>query len=477
MHGLAIGLFLVVPIFMASAPNPAAAAELGAHAAAIDQHRLALGTPERGRRVERFLAELAERDASAAAPGRHLVTTLADSGPGSLRDAIDAANALPGMDLIEFDPALSGTLSLTSDPLWIKDSVVLFGPGTDRLTLSGNNQRRLISIFNAMQTVDVLLVGLTLSDGASEFGAAIDSQSANLSLSDCVISGNNTRNSVADETGGGIYSVDGSLRIEHSVVRGNSAGDKGGGIAVFGSLVSIEDSLIADNLAAEGGGLYVDTRAVFAMRRTLVTDNTAGERAAGVYLAATNIDGGLIENSTLSSNRIVPASGPGAGLYARGRVALIQSTVAQNRVFGPNVPADIAAGVHFDDANGTLSLGSSLIADNAVISTPADLGRSAGTIDAMFSLVRTPLAQAVNGRDVENLYGVDPLLGALADNGGISATHAIATDSPARDKGVLFYYIGTDQRGIGYPRQIDASADIGAYEYGADALFSNGFDN
>src|SRR6516162_1197992 len=50
-------------------------------------------------------------------PSTFLVGNLADSGDGSLRQAVLDANAQPGPDLITFDPRLSGTIALTSGPL------------------------------------------------------------------------------------------------------------------------------------------------------------------------------------------------------------------------------------------------------------------------------------------------------------------------------------------------------------------------
>lgn len=55
------------------------------------------------------------------------------------------------------------------------------------------------------------------------------------------------------------------------------------------------------------------------------------------------------------------------------------------------------------------------------------------------------------------------MLGALADNGGPTWTHALPPDSPAvdagDDNGQAF-----DQRGTGFPRIVGKAADIGAYE-------------
>src|ERR671929_1202619 len=67
------------------------------------------------------------------------VTTLNDSGAGSLRAAIAAANATPGADTITFQAGLTGTITLTS-ALQISQSVTIDGPGSSVLTLSGNNQ-------------------------------------------------------------------------------------------------------------------------------------------------------------------------------------------------------------------------------------------------------------------------------------------------------------------------------------------------
>src|SRR5437870_4605068 len=52
-------------------------------------------------------------------PSTFTVTNLADSGTGSLRAAITAANANPGPDTIQFAHGLHGTIGLTSGQLSI----------------------------------------------------------------------------------------------------------------------------------------------------------------------------------------------------------------------------------------------------------------------------------------------------------------------------------------------------------------------
>src|SRR5262249_5492196 len=66
------------------------------------------------------------------------VTTLADSGDGSLRAAVAGANAHAGADTIDFQPGLTGTIALTSGEIDITDDLKINGPGADQLTVSGS---------------------------------------------------------------------------------------------------------------------------------------------------------------------------------------------------------------------------------------------------------------------------------------------------------------------------------------------------
>ena len=64
-----------------------------------------------------------------------LVTSSADSGAGSLRDAI--ANAVSG-ETIKFANSVHA-ITLTSGDLAISKNLDIEGPGADKLTISGNN--------------------------------------------------------------------------------------------------------------------------------------------------------------------------------------------------------------------------------------------------------------------------------------------------------------------------------------------------
>ena len=107
--------------------------------------------------------------------GRTLPSVLtvlnnADSGPGSLRQAILTANADPSPDTITFADGLQGTLTLTSGELLLSNSVTITGPGANVLAVSGNNASR---VFDMTPGLNVTLSGLTVTDGyALEQGGA-----------------------------------------------------------------------------------------------------------------------------------------------------------------------------------------------------------------------------------------------------------------------------------------------------------------
>src|SRR5262245_7825590 len=89
-------------------------------------------------------------------------------GPGSLRDAVARANALAGADAIDFQPGLTGTVTLTGGELDRTDDLAIAGPGAGRLAVSGSNLSR---VFEVESGRTVLISGLTIGGNA---GSGID---------------------------------------------------------------------------------------------------------------------------------------------------------------------------------------------------------------------------------------------------------------------------------------------------------------
>jgi len=96
----------------------------------------------------------------------------------------------------------------------------------------------------------------------------------------------------------------------------------------------------------------------------------------------------------------------------------------------------------------------------------------------IFNLDSTPVITysiIQDGYAGEGNINSNPLLGPLADNGGVTKTHSLGWGSPAIDSGSLTVCPSTDQRGV--TRPIDgngdgsARCDMGAYEYDPGTWF------
>ena len=148
------------------------------------------------------------------------VNTFNDSGTGSLREAIENANADPtGEHTISFDGGLgNGTILLDSMlpmvQLGTGGNLTITGPGTANLAISGQSQHRILFVDSG----DVTVEGITLRDGRAGGGA------------------------------GGSFG-------------GSSAGGGGGGLGAGGALfvnengnVVLHDVSLADNTASGGKG-------------------------------------------------------------------------------------------------------------------------------------------------------------------------------------------------------------------------------
>jgi predicted outer membrane repeat protein len=182
------------------------------------------------------------------------VTNLLDSGPGSLRQAIlDTAAG----GTVDFQPGLSGTITLTSGELAINNDLTIAGPGADVITVSGNYASR---VFDIAGMFHVGIAGLTIANGTVSH--AVDSggggiySSGTLTISNCTLSGNSATGGVY-RGGGSIYSS-GTLTISNCTLSGNFAtggAPGGGGISNDGTLTVSDSTLSGNSASGFGGGI------------------------------------------------------------------------------------------------------------------------------------------------------------------------------------------------------------------------------
>ncbi len=151
-----------------------------------------------------------------------LLTVLnnADSGVGSLRDALAAAN---NGDVIDF-AANVRTIDLTSGGLAIGVNLTIQNDQGGSVTIDGGGQ---FTVFTINPGVTAALSGLTISDGfkGEGSGGGVENNGT-LTVSDSTFSGNSANNG----GGGGILNF-GTLTVGDSTFSGNSTSGFGGAAA------------------------------------------------------------------------------------------------------------------------------------------------------------------------------------------------------------------------------------------------------
>jgi hypothetical protein len=337
-------------------------------------------------------------------------------------------------------------------------------------------------------------------------GVMLDDLYGDASITNTVINGDNTA-----PAGGGVYVEDlfGNMTLTGSTVSGNEAtGYSGGGLYldfVTGN-VTISTTTIADNSAAEtGGGVSVETGdrggGAVSVSNSTISGNDAGSAGGGWFEAYTGGQTSFF-NSTVSGNTAAD-SGGGIWFYGYHGLALVQTTIADNTApdgAGVFIPTPYQSGggavaahartkttaaqvnskaatkgkgaraekVHTRAAPVHAAALDEVSATGTIIAGNhgSDVAES-GSLSASHSLIGTIVGTTLVDQG-GNKLGVDPMLGALANNGGPTMTMELLVGSPAINAGPdpvpAFAGNEFDQRGAGYPRVSGGTVDIGAFE-------------
>jgi hypothetical protein len=176
------------------------------------------------------------------------VTTTANDGPGSLREAL--LNASDG-DTVEIQ--VEGNISLF-DPLPNLSKVITIdGPGADRLSISPAPASNAVA--STAFSVDFGTVVSINSLTVTGFNHAVENHGT-LSVAKCNFTRNHGGFGPLDQYGG-IYN-DGTLNVNQSTISNNTAvglaDGRGGGIANLGAL-SVVNSTISGNVAKGANGV------------------------------------------------------------------------------------------------------------------------------------------------------------------------------------------------------------------------------
>lgn len=425
------------------------------------------------------------------------VTNTNDSGAGSLRAAI--ADVAPG-DTIAFTLDTPNTITLTTDELLIDKSLTITGPGSDLLTVKRSGAKG-TSDFGIFQIgagdLTVTISGLTISNGsAMNFdtgrtnGGGLDNESSGkVTISKCVFNANQayfdgggvcndyysgaldltdcllTENSTVKGDGGGLAATgENQATLLRCTVSSNISGYDGGGIYNGYGAMTITDSTISDNLLPVGttiaSGAGIENIGTLGILRCTIANNTNGKQSGGGLSSGGEL---TVTNSTFFGNSAVDDGGAiiAANVATFSDCTITENTASDtyNEIGYPNGGGGICAYT-------SVMLKNTIVAGNHSATTAPDIS---GYITSQgYNLIGDgtggfSLIPAVGDQIGTSAAPINPLLGPLADNGGLTQTSALLEASPAIDAGDPDAP-EHDQRG--YDRQ-DAAPDIGAFEAGA----------
>lgn len=323
--------------------------------------------------------------------------------------------------------------------------------------------------------------------------------------------------------GGGAYVFDGRLTTHGGRVASNASYADGGGLFVDKGEFALNGTAVTENTAVrDGGGLFVQTGVTGQMSDAALANNSAsaggGARNVGTLTLslvritsnqATGTEpevgedeeplpivgghgGGLLNEGTVTVRQSLIAENEalhGGGAANKGTLGLENVTLSANaaQVGGGGIrnmagtatlravtlaandtdPAADGGGAILTDAGATTKLGYTIVA--AGEQAPACKGALTSEGHNIGSDASCALTAAGDQAPAQ------PLLAALATNGGASQTHALQDGSPAIDAGAAAGCPGlsgspltVDQRGL--PRPADgnrdgvARCDVGAFE-------------
>ena len=313
---------------------------------------------------------------------------------------------LPGAGLISLRNALTLSNLLQDNNVITFDTTVFKTPKT--ITIDPTLGSFTIT---ANVTIQGPSVGLTLAANASTSNLTVISNAPSvqptIDLQRLTITGGQSLS-----LAGGIDTPDSVLILENCSITGNSGGRVGG---LFTALLTMIDSTVSNNTGRTYGGIGSVSCTII---NSTISGNDGGNTGGLIFGSDSIITNSTITNNTSGTTRDRALESTGTG------------SVLNNSIVAGNVGGDIMGSI---TGQGNL------------------IGDGSGGFDPL-----------------RNLLNVNPLLGPLQNNGGLTATQLPLPGSPVFNAGTISLSpagITVDQRG--QARTLHGNVDIGAVEVGA----------
>ncbi|WOO39965.1 right-handed parallel beta-helix repeat-containing protein [Rubellicoccus peritrichatus] len=317
------------------------------------------------------------------------VINLLDSGAGSLRDAINQAEATPEADQINFQ--VGGTLDVGS----------IFPTVTTEFSISSNGFNVILdgtSAANRAFTIDpggnLSLSSFTLQNFASgaSSGGAINVNGGTFS-----VSGSTFTDNVTDRTGGAIrIGSNGSATINTSVFTNND-GLQGGAIAMSTGSLLLTNSQITNNTAslrlfgAAGlaGGISAFGAPNITIQNSDISNNTGERSNGGIFIQGGTLD---IDDSSINNNESQGSGEDGGGLQiaSGAQVTITDSEINDNTA----ASGSRGGGIHAQTGGTSVTIERTTIDGNT-----ADGGGGINVAEADLTVIQSTISNndALNG--------------------------------------------------------------------------------
>jgi hypothetical protein len=214
------------------------------------------------------------------------------------------------------------------------------------------------------------------------------------------------------------------------------------------------------NVASKaGGGFRNDSDALIAARRVAVLENST-------TLASNLGYGGGLNNRVRFVRQLHLQWQPGQ--QGRGQPSTTQEHRPRSRRPPSRATSAASGGALYNYSGATFDLTATIVAGNTAPESYTLPDCQAAVVSGGSNLIGigdvcTGVTDGVDGDQVGTAAApIDPLLGPVQDNGGLTETMALLAGSPASDAAVCPAGVTTDQRGFDRPQ--GPACDVGAFE-------------
>lgn len=243
--------------------------------------------------------------------------------------------------------------------------------------------------------------------------------------------------------------------IDGSNATGGRIVDVTGNGSVVVSDLNIRDVHYSTNQGFYSGGVIRNSGNLFLRNVTVAGTKLTVNTGSLLGVVIGNSDTIRLSNVTLSGNS-ADGEARGAALHTSGSMLLENSTITGNQITNSSFGGDAAVDAQSDTG---LNMSNTIVAGNPSGDCVIPVTSSGGNIDGDGSCGLDQPSDKPN---------TDPLLGALAYNGGGMLTHSLEQGSPALNAARDEFCTPMDERGVPRPAFGTSNAgnrcDIGAYE-------------